>query len=82
MGYAYAPLPRRSLPLTTAIAPFLADVCLEMALDCPTTTPAYANAVSTLLHKDVFVMAAGFWQPRRPEEKSTLRQVFLTAGAS
>ena len=77
---AYAPLPRRSMPLTTAIAPFLADACSEMALDCP--PPACANAVRTLLHTDVFVMAAGFWQSRRPEENSTLRQVFLTAGAS
>ena len=75
----YAPLPRRSLPLTTAIAPFLADVCSEMALDCPL---ACANAVRTLLHTDVFVMAAGFWQPRQPEENSTLWRVFPTAGTS
>ena len=75
----YAPLPRRSLPLTTAIDPFLADVCSEMALDCP---PACANAIRTLLHTDVLVMAGGFWQRRQPEEKSTLRQVFLTAGSS
>ena len=75
----YAPLPRRSLPLTTVIAPFLADACSEMALDCPA---ACANAVRTLLHTDVLVMAAGFRQPRQPEENSTLQQVFLTAGAS
>ena len=77
----YAQLLRRSLSLTTAIAPFPADVCFALALVAPPTL-CCANAVRALLHADVLVQPAWFRQLKQPEENSILLQAFLTAGAS
>ena len=67
----YAQLPRRSLSLTTAIAPFPADAALRWRL-LPTPPSACANAVRALLHTDVLVQPAGFRQLEQPEENSIL----------
>ena len=77
----YAQLPRRSLSLTTAIAPFPADVCFALALVAHPLPSACANAVRALLHADVLVQPAEFRRLKQPEENSILLQAFLTAGA-